>query len=201
MSSDLFDDKAATWDDDPRKVERAAAVAESIAKAVPLDPSMRILEYGAGTGLVTQALGDRVGPAVLADTSAGMRSVIYDKIEAGAIPDGEVWSLDLSAEAAPDDQFDLIVTVMVLHHIPDLDKVLSGFAGLLRPGGYVCIADLEKEDGSFHGEGFAGHDGFERPALAASLERAGVHDIRFDDCHHMVKNGATYPIFLATGRR
>ena len=51
-----FDDKAATWDDDPAKVERAGEVARAIRAAVPLNTSVRMLEYGAGTGLVTQAL-------------------------------------------------------------------------------------------------------------------------------------------------
>lgn len=48
-------------------------VAGAIREAVPLDPSVRLLEYGAGTGHVSQALCDTVGPITVADTSAGMR--------------------------------------------------------------------------------------------------------------------------------
>lgn len=201
MTTDRFDEKAATWDADPAKVERAAAVARCIAAAVPLDPSMRMLEYGAGTGLVAQALRDAVGAVTLADTSTGMRDVMHAKIEAGALGDARVWGLDLATEPAPDDQFDLIVTAMTLHHIPDLTTVLAAFAGLLAPGGHLCIADLEKEDGSFHGADFDGHHGFERPSLTAELSGAGFTDVRFADCTQMVRDGVTYPVFLATCAR
>ena len=68
VSTNSFDERAATWDDDPAKVERAGVVAGAISATVPLDGSLRMLEYGAGTGLVTQALRDRVGPVTLADT-------------------------------------------------------------------------------------------------------------------------------------
>ena len=201
MSHDPFDEKAATWDADPAKVERAAAVARCIAASVPLDPSMRVLEYGAGTGLVTQALRDAVGPATLADTSAGMREVLHAKIDAGALVDARVWELDLTTEPAPDEQFDLIVTVMTLHHIHDLTAVLRSFADLLAPGGHVCIADLEKEDGTFHTADFDGHHGFERAPLAADLSEAGFTDISFAECTQVVREGITYPVFLATSVR
>lgn len=201
MTTDRFDEKAATWDADPAKVERAAAVARCIEAAVPLDRSMRMLEYGAGTGLVSQALRDALGPVTLADTSSGMREVMQAKIEAGALRDARVWALDLATEPAPDEQFDLIVTVMTLHHIPALATVLTAFADLLVPGGHLCIADLEKEDGSFHGAEFDGHHGFERPSLTAELAAAGFTDIRFADCTQLVSDGVTYPVFLATGAR
>lgn len=201
MSPDPFDEKAATWDADPAKVERAAAVARCIAAAVPLDPGMRVLEYGAGTGLVTQALRADVGPVTLADRSTGMREVMQEKIAAGALPDARVWALDLAAEPPPDEQFDLLLTVLTLHHIPDLAAVLAGFATLLVPGGHLCIVDLDKEDGSFHGADFDGHQGFERSALARDLAAAGFPDTEFSDCTQLIRDGVAYPLFLATSVR
>jgi predicted TPR repeat methyltransferase len=198
MTTDRFDAKAATWDADPAKVERASVVARRIAETVPLDRSMRLLEYGAGTGLVTQALRDAVGPVTLADTSAGMREVMAAKVEAGVLVDARIWALDLATEPPPEERFDLIVTVMVLHHIPTLDVVLTGFARLLDPGGHLCIVDLEKEDGSFHGVDFDGHHGFERSSLTADLSAAGFTGITITDCSHMVRDGVRYPLFLAT---
>ena len=204
MSADPFDAKAAGWDADPAKVQRAAAVASCIARGVPLDRTTRLLEYGAGTGLVTQALRDSVGPVTLADTSSGMRDVMRAKIDAGELPDARVWDLNLEAEPAPDEQFDLIVTVMTLHHIHDLARVLTAFAHLLAPGGHLCVADLEREDGSFHGADFDGHHGFERAALANALEEAGFTEVTFSDCTQLERDGVVYPVFLATsvqGRR
>jgi predicted TPR repeat methyltransferase len=196
----FFDDAAATWDDDPAKVERAVAVADAIAAAVPVGATTRVLEYGAGTGLVTQALSDRVGPVTLADTSAGMRSVMAAKVEAGTLPGARIWALDLSTDDPPAEQFDLIVTVMTLHHIVDLPRVLAGFATLLAPDGHLCIVDLDHEDGSFHGDGFAGHHGFRRPELADQLRAAGFGATDFQDCFEMERDGVPYGLFLAVTR-
>jgi SAM-dependent methyltransferase len=200
---DPFDEKAATWDDDPAKVERAAGVARGIAAAVPLGPTTRMLEYGAGTGLVTQALLGDVGKVTLADTSEGMRQAIVAKVAAGTLPpDARVWDLDLAAQPPPGgERFDLVVTVMVLHHIPDLPLVLARFAELLEPGGHLGIADLDREDGSFHGEGFGGHHGFDRGELGDQLRAAGFTDVTFADCTELVRDGVTYSVFLATCSR
>ncbi len=62
------------------------------------------------------------------------------------------------------------------------------------------MIDLDKEDGSFHGEDFEGHRGFEREALASDLATAGFTDVRFRDCHQIIRDGVTYPLFLATCR-
>ena len=201
MEVNKFDAKAATWDDDPAKVARAADIARAIRATVPLTASTRLLEYGAGTGLVTQALRDSVGPVTLVDTSAGMRSVMQDKIAAGAITDARVWDLDLSTDAAPDERFDLIVTVLTLHHIPTLDRVLANFAALLDDGGYLCVADLEKEDGSFHGADFDGHHGFGQSEMESLLSAAGFSDVSVERCCELVRDGHTYAVFLATGTR
>lgn len=198
MGTSNFDQKAATWDTDPAKVERAQVIGRAIRTRVPLDPSTRLLEYGAGTGLVTEALRDAVGPVTLADTSAGMRDVMHAKVAAGVIPDARIWDLDLATAPAPDERFDLVVTAMTLHHIHDLAPVLSGFAALLVEGGHLCVADLEEEDGSFHTGDFDGHHGFRRPDLAAQLEAAGFGDVVFEDCHHVERDGVAYPLFLAT---
>ena len=193
----FFDERAATWDEDPAKVERAAVVADAIVATVPLGPATRLLEYGAGTGLVTQALRDHVGPVTLADTSEGMRAVMQAKVDARTLTAARIWSLDLATDAPPDEHFDLIVTVMALHHIAELAPVLASFAALLAPGGHLCIVDLDREDGSFHGEGFAGHHGFRRPELADQLTAAGFGEAAFQDCHEMVRDGVRYTIFLA----
>ncbi len=196
-----FDDKAKTWDDDPAKVERARVVAQAIRATAPLKPSTRLLEYGAGTGLLSQALAEHVGPITLAEPSAGMRRVMVDKVAAGTLPENvRLWDLDLATGEVPDERFDLIATVMTLHHIPHVDPVLHGFATLLADGGHLCIVDLEEEDGSFHSSdpGFDGHHGFGSVALEELLRAAGFTGVRFEQCHEIEKEGGTYPLFLAT---
>ncbi len=198
---DDFDERAATWDDDPDTVQHARAAADAIRAAVSPQRSTRLLEYGAGTGLTSQALADDVGAITLAEPSTGMRAVLADKLAAGTLPGGtRIWDLDLSVDEPPDAQFDLIVTVMTLHHIHVLAPVLRAFADLLVDGGQLCIVDLEEEDGTFHAHNpdFDGHHGFARTALARELEAAGFIDVRFEPCFRIVEEQGSYPLFLAT---
>ena len=197
-----FDTMAKTWDDDPAKVERARVVADLIVGRVGPTPETRVLEYGAGTGLVAQALASHVGPITLADPSAGMREAMAAKVSAGSLPaDARIWPTTLGVDPTPDERFDLVVTVQVLHHVDDLAPVLAAFAEVTEPGGHLCICDLEAEDGSFHGDGFGGHHGFHRDELASQIEAAGFADIAFEHAYDLVKDGHPYPLFLATATR
>lgn len=201
MATD-FEDRAASWDDDPGKVERGRVVGQRVRDTLDIGPDTRLLEYGAGTGLASQALVGGVGDITLADPSEGMRRVMADKVAAGVFPPTtRVWDLDLATDPAPDERFDLVLTVMTLHHITDLDPVLDGFATLLADGGHLAVVDLEEDPhGTFHHSDpdFEGHHGFRRADLAARLEAAGFADVAFTDCHTVDKESGTYPLFLAT---
>ncbi len=204
MAKEHFDEKAATWDDDPDKARQSGEVAAAVVAAAEPTTGERLLEYGAGTGLVTQALLDRVPGlrVTLADNSTGMREAVARKVEGGALPAGtRTWDLDLEGDPAPDERFDLVVSSMVMHHVKQLDRVLGGFATLLDPGGRLCIADLDHEDGSFHDHDFDGHHGFHRSELAASLEGAGFTDVRVGEATSIEREGRTYPVFLAVATR
>ena len=63
------------------------------------------------------------------------------------------------------------------------------------------IADLDAEDGSFHGPGIDVHHGFERGVLRTALVAAGFLDVRIDDCFVVEKGSRRYPVFLAICRK
>ncbi len=195
-----FDARAKNWDADPAKVERALAVAAAIEANVALRPTMSALEYGCGTGLLGFALRPRVGELTLADVSDGMLDVVREKLAAQPDPRVHPRKLDLLADPLPDRRFDIVFSLMTLHHIADTDAILRKFVSLLARPGVLCIADLDAEDGSFHGAGFDGHSGFDRDALAAKALRAGFRSARFTTAYEMQKSvGAkshTFPIFL-----
>src|SRR5690606_30889870 len=104
------------------------------------------------------------------------------------------WSSDVCSS-------DLVVTVMVLHHVPRLEPVLAAIAELLDDGGHLCVVDLDAEDGTFHDEGMDVHHGFDRDELAGQLADAGFVDVTFRDCHEVERDGVTYPLFLAVAVR
>jgi ubiquinone/menaquinone biosynthesis C-methylase UbiE len=195
-----FDARAESWDD-AGKLKRAMDVAAAIRRAVPLSRSMRALEYGAGTGLLSFCLRDALGPITLADSSAGMRAVAQRKIASANVPDMRVIDLDLTRDPAPADRYDLIFSMMTLHHVPDVPRVLVDFRSLLNPGGWLCHADLDVEDGSFHGPEVDVHHGFERARLRSWLEATDFAEVSISDCCHIEHRERSYPVFLAVCRR
>jgi len=204
LDSAHFDSKARQWDENPVFQDRANKIAAAIAAAVPLNTSMRALDYGSGTGMLSFPLQDRLGQITLKDTSAGMLAVAEEKIAAWGIGNMTTRLMDLTAEPMPDERYDLIYSSMTLHHIPDTDAILAAFRALLNPGGWLCIADLDKEDGSFHGSHVDVHHGFERSALATQAAQAGFNEIDFSTVFEISKdteNGArAYPVFLMVAR-
>lgn len=200
-----FDSHAATWDDDPAKLERSRLVADAIAAAVDLTRVADALEYGCGTGQVTFALGERLGPVVLADSSEGMLEVVRQRA-ASLSQDAtryETRRLDVMTEPLEASAFDLIYTAMALHHVPDVPRALAAFRTALRPGGVLAIADLDADPhGHFHGADFTGHHGFDRDALAADLQAAGFAAPQFETVTTLRKERAgqerDFDVFLAT---
>lgn len=202
-----FDEEAKDWDT-PESQERAAHVAEAIRSQVPLSKKMSAFDYGCGTGQLSFELRDELGPITLADTSEGMLEVLRGKIKEASADDMKTVKLDLTTEPIPDERFDLIYTMMALHHITDTEHILNQFYSLLNTGGYLCVADLDKEDGSFHGHDVDDvHKGFDRDKLASLAEELGFLDISFSTAFKMEKEvneeGDTkeFPIFLMVARK
>ena len=204
MTTTDFDSRAETWDEDPAKVERAQAVADQIVARVPLSRTMRALEYGCGTGLLSFMLRERLGDITLADVSDGMLAVAARKIEAAGDASMRAVKLDFFADPVPPNAFDVIYSLMTLHHIPDTAGILERFRSALATPGFLCIADLDSEDGSFHGAGFDGHLGFDRSELAAKARRAGFASAEFTTAYRLTKavggETRTFPVFLMVAR-
>jgi len=202
-----FDEKAQDWDT-PESQERAANIADAIRSRVPLSNNMSAFEYGCGTGQLSFQLRDKIGPITLADNSEGMLEVLRDKIRIGSADDMKPVQLNLSTDPLPDTRFDLIYTMMTLHHIPDTRHILSQFHSLLNSGGFLCIADLDKEDGSFHGYDVDDvHRGFDREELATLAKETGFTNVSFSTAYRMEREineqGETkiFPIFLMVAQK
>jgi ubiquinone/menaquinone biosynthesis C-methylase UbiE len=200
-----FDSKARQWDDNPVFRERGLKIAEAIRKTVPLQRQMNALDYGCGTGLLSFPLKDELGAILLADSSGGMLDVVNEKIAAQGVSNITTIKLDLLTDPPPAQDFDLIYTSMTLHHVPDTDHILRIFHDLLKPGGTLCIADLDQEDGSFHGQEVDVHHGFDRADLSLHATQAGFADVQFQTVFSIAKEHETgtrdYPVFLMTARR
>jgi len=197
---DLFKEKAGDWDANQMRLQLSSAIGTSILNTVPLTEHMAVMDFGAGTGLLTSLIAPRVKQIAAVDTSASM----LDKLVAKPEFQGKVTAICQDITAQPLEQrFDLIISAMAMHHVEDTRELFTAFAEHLQPGGRIALADLDKEDGTFHPADVEGvfHHGFARDELQALIEDQGFVDIRFETAHTVDKEGRHYPIFLVTATK
>jgi len=177
-----FDIKAADWDKNPMHWDRSEAIANKIKKLIPLNKEMSALEYGAGTGIASFLLRDHLKEITLMDNSPEMVKIINEKIKTTKVKTLKVLYFDLEHNDYNNGKFDFIFSQMVLHHVTNIETIIRKFKKLLNPGGHLAIADLYEEDGSFHGESFNGHKGFNLDYLSGLLIKNHFKNISHRSC-------------------
>jgi len=200
-NTNRFDKAAATWDNNEGRVKLASAVADAIRKSLHIDENTSVVDYGAGTGLVSLKLAETAGHVTALDSSSGMTEVLNEKIAAAGVKNmhAEVFDVqdkDYGREGA----FDVLICSMVLHHISKTGKAARAFFKMLKQGGHIAVADLMPEDGSFHesSEGIANF-GFGGREAKKIFSEAGFVLISYKKIYEMEKNGKKYGIFLLIG--
>lgn len=202
-----FDKDAAQWDDSPTKVRMANDVAAAIIREVKPAKDMDVMDFGCGTGLVTLKLQPLVNSITGVDSSQGMLAALQKKIAQQALDNVFTRFVDFEHGKHAEGSYDLIVSSMTLHHVPDTLALFKDWSGLLRPGGRVSFADLDKEDGSFHSDKIGVfHFGFDRDDLRQKLHEAGFGDFSATMATVIKKEVKgqgiqEYPVFLITAMR
>ena len=193
-----FDKKAKDWDNDPMKVERAEIFAKEIINFIKPKLTDNALEFGCGTGLLSYQLKDNFKTISLADNSEGMIQVLQEKVKNLALKNFKPLLVDLLEENLDIGKFNVIYSLMTVHHILDLNNVSEIFNSLLKTNGYLCIADLVQEDGSFHinHPNFDGHNGFDKNELSNILINNGFSIEYYNISYVIEKNNRKYPLFL-----
>ena len=188
-----FDERAEVWDSSERRQELANAVAKAILNEFELQKRFELLDVGAGTGLLSRRLLPYVSSITGVDTSRGM---LEKFVGLGANANGILCDI-LSYET--DRKFDGIISSMTIHHIEDTQALFHKLHSLLKPGGFIALADLAPEDGSFHEHGNSGvyHFGFDEETLKSQALAAGFERCRYRIIHKIEKeNKKSYEIFL-----
>ena len=198
--TDLFEEKAQDWDVNDMVKALSLGIGSAILDNVSLDDSMHVMDFGAGTGLITAHVASKAGKVTAVDISQAMLEKLAAKDELQGKVDIVCQNI---IEQPIDTRFDLIVSAMAMHHVEDTDKMIKRFAEHLKPGAQVALADLDEEDGSFHPEDVQGvyHAGFARDAFSEKLAAHGFKDIRFVTAHTASKEEKDYPIFLVLANK
>jgi ubiquinone/menaquinone biosynthesis C-methylase UbiE len=94
------------------------------------------LDAACGTGRHAAYLAERGHQVIGVDSSPEML-----KVARGKLPDADFHEADLCRLPLPNCAVDLVVCALALTHVPDLARVLTEFARVLRPGGHLVISD------------------------------------------------------------
>jgi SAM-dependent methyltransferase len=164
--------EAAAWDSNP-DVRRASSLAlQSLLNYFPMLQNYRrndttgldMLKIGCGTGLLSFMIAPYVRPLTAVDTAKGMIDAFKLKLER-QVDVQNVLPVCVMLEG-PDDprirpdplskdgtngkesdlglrRFDLIISHLVLHHIPSLESIFSTMHGCLKSDGSVALTDFE----------------------------------------------------------
>lgn len=202
-----FDLAAAGWDNLPRRVTLAAAVVETVIREAAPEPWMQLLDFGAGTGLVTLGLHHLVRGVIACDSSSGMLEQLEYKLAGSGI--SNVVTVQTAATEPPElpAGIDLLVCSMTMHHIREPLQLLRCFCSSLNRGGKVCVADLQREDGSFHDNRSEDihHHGFMIEDMERYFTEAGFLAVRTVPVTSIVKERGgveySYQVNMTIGER
>lgn len=197
-NTDHFSHKSKSWDMNSKRVGNAKSIAELIVKNIKLEKSMELMDFGAGTGLLSYFIAPYVSKISAVDNSPSMLLEFQNKCDEFSC-ETEVIEIDLSSELL-ERKFDGIISSMTIHHLEDTKALFSKLYAMLNEGGFIAIADLDTEDGSFHSDN-AGvfHHGFERETLERQAKEAGFREIGFELASTISKPQSEFTVFLMTG--
>ena len=146
----MTDGVAGFWDRVAEKYARQPVVDEASYKKKLeitrgfLRPDMEVLEFGCGTGSTAISHAPHVRRILAVDVSEKMLGIARRKAAGVASIDFEQGTIE--ALEAPDESFDVVLGLSILHLVPDRDAVIAKVRRLLRPGGLfvsstACIGD------------------------------------------------------------
>ncbi|KAE8150338.1 S-adenosyl-L-methionine-dependent methyltransferase [Aspergillus avenaceus] len=166
VNNKRFNAEAANWDNNPSVQEATRLAYETLrplvnslseTKVTASGSGLDVLEVGCGTGLLTTRVAPLVREIVAVDTADGMIEMLKSKTTGPDSPrnivpicklledpeDPVLPSDDEGSSAGGRRKFDLILSHLVLHHIPDVKSFLQMLLACLRPGGRVALTDFE----------------------------------------------------------
>jgi len=196
---DNFKDKAGNWDKGDIQVNGARKIADAITKKIKLTNEMNVLDFGVGTGL----LGFEIAKSVKKVYGVDMSPSMLKKLEEKNTPQLHIEAVCQDIIKEPLTQiFNGLVSSMTLHHVENLERFFASIYKNINDDGFIAIADLESEDGTFHTDNTGVyHLGFDENKLCQIVKDAGFKDITFEHINTLIKPEKKFRVFLLTATK
>ena len=195
---DNFKQKAKEWDNKSIRVQNAHTIAKSIIDKINLSKDMHIMDFGVGTGLLGFEVLEHVKSMDGVDTSEGMLEKLSEKNTDGKFINPICQDI---IKNPLDIKYDGIISSMTLHHVESLVDYFKTIKNNLNKNGFIAIADLMDEDGTFHSDNTGVfHFGFGEDQLKEIVQSCGFKDVCFEHIFTINKPHRDFDIFLLTAK-
>jgi len=149
--SESWDDFAEEWDTNEDAIAYSEKVFETLVKEINLE-GLNVLDFGCGTGLLTEKMSRLANKIVALDSSGKMVSILNNKKLVNVTTIAEALTDNtIKANSSLDKNFNLIVASSVFGFLPEYESTLALLRSLLIPGGLLIQWDWQssKEDEEF----------------------------------------------------
>jgi len=196
---DHFAHKAKNWDEGTNRQSTPLAIAEAIEKKITLTPQMTVIDFGVGTGLLGFEIAKKVKKVYGVDMSPSM----LEQLKKKNTPELSIEPIEQDIVKEPLDLVvDGIVSSMTLHHVEDLEAFFQSIYKNVKKGGFIAIADLELEDGTFHSDNTGVyHYGFDTESLLKIVQKSGFYNALIQRVTTIKKPHKEYGVFLLTAKK
>lgn len=177
IMSNEWDEYAAGWSTDPAVQQYANKAYAELIKVVDLQ-GLRILDFGCGTGQLTEKLVAQADDIVALDGSAEMIHYLEQKQLQKVIGIAGFLSPDLIEQhVSLQKPFDLIVASSVCSFLADYESTLGLFKKLLKPSGVFVQWDWLLPDASAQESKSQSSFGFTRQQVKVALTGQGLANV------------------------
>jgi ubiquinone/menaquinone biosynthesis C-methylase UbiE len=120
------------------------ALREAILERAALEGKERVLDVGAGTGLLALGAADRALSVIAVDISPAMCARLAARARAAGKANVEVREGDAAALPVADESVEVVISNYCFHHLPDPAKqrALAEVRRVLVPGGRFIFGDM-----------------------------------------------------------
>jgi len=187
--SDNWDDYAKEWDTNSDAISYSEKAYKSLIKETNIK-GKRILDFGCGTGLLTERLSPLAHNIVAIDTSSKMISALLSK----KLPNVSALSKPLTSELIMNNsifsnKFDVVVASSVFSFIPNYDSILKLLKSLLVTDGLLIQWDWLSPDSN-------PEFGLSETAIEQSLNKAGFTQVALTKPFSLSTEKGSMPVVM-----
>jgi ubiquinone/menaquinone biosynthesis C-methylase UbiE len=162
-----------------------------------LAPDIEVLDVGANIGRISRLVSSEVKRIVLLEPD-------FDALEAAKKQFSKTKTENVAfihstfSHMKPQQQFDIILFFLSLHHIEDIESTFAHCHSLLKNDGLLIIGEFYTENISypFHQYEKISHNGFSLKKIQKQLCQYGFTVKKFSNFYSLIKNNRVYPLFV-----